>query len=197
MLTQPDLPYAMNALDPHVSERTFEFHYGKHHATYVTNANNLIKDTPFAEKSLEGIIRATAGDASKAGLFNNAAQIWNHSFFWNSMAPNGGGQPGGDLGKRIDADFGSFDKFCEAFQQAAVTQFGSGWAWLIEDDGKLAVCQTANAGTPLAQGQKALLTVDVWEHAYYLDYQNRRPDFVKAFLDNLANWEFAETNLSA
>ena len=196
MLTQPDLPYAMNALDPHVSERTFEFHYGKHHATYVTNANNLIKDTPFAEKSLEGIIRATAGDASKAGLFNNAAQIWNHSFFWNSMAPNGGGQPGGDLGKRIDADFGSFDKFNEAFQAAAVTQFGSGWAWLVEDGGKLAIRQTANADTPLAHGQKALLTIDVWEHAYYLDYQNRRPDFAKAFVENLANWDLVEANLA-
>jgi superoxide dismutase, Fe-Mn family len=196
MLTQPDLPYAMNALDPHVSERTFEFHYGKHHATYVTNANNLIKDTPMADQSLEDIIKATAGDASKAGLFNNAAQIWNHSFFWNSMSPDGGGQPGGDLGKRIDADFGSFDKFNEAFQAAAVTQFGSGWAWLVEDGGKLAIRQTANADTPLAHGQKALLTIDVWEHAYYLDYQNRRPDFAKAFVENLANWDFVEANLA-
>lgn len=196
MLTQPNLPYAMTALAPHVSERTFEFHYGKHHAAYVTNANNLIKDTPFADKSLEEIIQATAGDASKAGLFNNAAQIWNHSFFWNSMAPDGGGQPGGALGKRIDADFGSFDKFSEAFQQAAVTQFGSGWAWLVEDSGKLAIRQTANADTPLAHGQKALLTIDVWEHAYYLDYQNRRPDFAKAFVENLANWAFVEANLA-
>jgi superoxide dismutase, Fe-Mn family len=191
MLTQPDLPYAMNALVPHMSEQTFEFHYGKHHATYVTNANNLIKDTPMADKSLEDIIQSSEG-----GLFNNAAQIWNHSFFWNSMSPDGGGQPGGDLGARIDADFGSFDKFAEAFQAAAVTQFGSGWAWLVEDGGKLAVCQTANANTPLTDGKKPLLTVDVWEHAYYLDYQNRRPDFVKTFLDSLANWDFVEANLA-
>lgn len=191
MLTQPDLPYAMNALVPHMSEQTFEFHYGKHHATYVTNANNLIKDTPMADKSLEDIIKSAEG-----GLFNNAAQIWNHSFFWNSMTPDGGGQPSGDLGARIDADFGSFDKFAEAFQAAAVTQFGSGWAWLVEDGGKLAVCQTANANTPLTDGKKPLLTVDVWEHAYYLDYQNRRPDFVKTFLNSLANWDFVEANLA-
>jgi superoxide dismutase, Fe-Mn family len=191
MLTQPDLPYAMNALVPHMSEQTFEFHYGKHHATYVTNANNLIKDTPMADKSLEDIIQSAEG-----GLFNNAAQIWNHSFFWNSMTPDGGGQPGGALGARIDADFGSFDKFAEAFQAAAVTQFGSGWAWLVEDGGKLAVCQTANANTPLTDGKKPLLTVDVWEHAYYLDYQNRRPDFVKTFLESLANWDFVEANLA-
>lgn len=196
MLTQPALPYAMTALAPHISDRTFEFHYGKHHAAYVANANNLIKDTPLADKSLEEIIQAAAGDASRAGLFNNAAQIWNHSFFWNSMAPDGGGQPGGDLGKRIDADFGSFDKFSAAFQQAAVTQFGSGWAWLIEDGGKLAIRQTANADTPLAHGQKALLTIDVWEHAYYLDYQNRRPDFARVFVENLANWAFVEANLA-
>ncbi|MFT6581511.1 MAG: Fe-Mn family superoxide dismutase [Alphaproteobacteria bacterium] len=191
MLTQPDLPYTMNALAPHMSEQTFEFHYGKHHATYVTNANNLIKDTPMADKSLEDIIKSSEG-----GLFNNAAQIWNHSFFWNSMTPDGGGQPSGDLGARIDADFGSFDKFAEAFQAAAVTQFGSGWAWLVEDGGKLAVCQTANANTPLTDGKKPLLTVDVWEHAYYLDYQNRRPDFVKTFLNSLANWDFVEANLA-
>ena len=195
MLELPALPYANTALAPHISERTLEFHYGKHHAAYVTNANNMIKDTSLADAPLEEIIRSAAGDAAKAGLFNNAAQVWNHTFFWNSLSPSGGGQPSGTIAKRIDADFGSFDKFCEAFQQAAVTQFGSGWAWLVEADGKLTVAKTANADTPVAHGQKALLTIDVWEHAYYLDYQNRRPDFVKCFLENLANWEFAESNL--
>jgi len=196
MLELPELPYARNALAPHISERTLEFHHGKHHAAYVTNANNLIKDTPLAGKSVEAIVMEAAGDAAKAGLFNNAAQIWNHTFFWNSMSPAGGGQPSGSLGKRINADFGSFDKFCEAFQTAAVSQFGSGWAWLVEDKGKLAVTKTANADTPMVHGQKALLTVDVWEHAYYLDYQNRRPDFVKTFLETLANWEFVESNIA-
>ncbi len=195
MLELPTLPYAISALAPHISERTLEFHHGKHHATYVTNANNMIKDTALADAPLEDIIRSAAGDPAKVGLFNNSAQIWNHTFFWNSLSPAGGGQPSGEIGKRIDADFGSFDAFCEAFQTAAVTQFGSGWAWLVEDNGKLAVTQTANADTPLAHGQKALLTIDVWEHAYYLDFQNRRPDFVKCFLENLANWEFAESNL--
>jgi Fe-Mn family superoxide dismutase len=195
MLQLPDLPYARSALDPHVSERTLDFHYGKHHAAYVTNANKMIEGTPLADKSLEEIVQAAAGDASKAGLFNNSAQVWNHTFFWNSMAPSGGGQPSGEIGKRIDADFGSYDQFREAFVTAATTQFGSGWAWLVEDGGKLAVTKTANADTPLVHGQKPLLTIDVWEHAYYLDYQNRRPDFVNAFLDHLANWEFAEGNL--
>ncbi len=195
MLELPELPYAKTALAPHISERTLEFHHGKHHAAYVTNGNNLIKDTPLAGKSVEEIVKSVAGDASKAGVFNNAAQVWNHTFFWNSKSPSGGSQPSGSLGKRIDADFGSFDKFCEAFQTAAVTQFGSGWAWLIEEKGKLVVTKTANADTPLAHGQKALLTCDVWEHAYYLDYQNRRPDFVKTILEKLANWEFVEKNL--
>jgi Fe-Mn family superoxide dismutase len=195
MLQLPDLPYARSALDPHVSERTLDFHYGKHHAAYVTNANKMMEGTPLADKSLEEIVQAVAGDASKAGLFNNSAQVWNHTFFWNSMAPSGGGQPSGEIGKRIDADFGSYDQFREAFVTAATTQFGSGWAWLVEDGGKLAVTKTANADTPLVHGQKPLLTIDVWEHAYYLDYQNRRPDFVNAFLDHLANWEFAEGNI--
>jgi len=195
MLQLPDLPYAGSALDPHVSERTLEFHHGKHHATYVTNANKMLEGSPLADKPLEEIVQAVAGDADKVGLFNNAAQVWNHTFFWNSMSPSGGGQPSGEIGKRIDADFGSYDKFREAFLTAATTQFGSGWAWLVVDGGKLAVTKTANADTPLAHGQKALLTIDVWEHAYYLDYQNRRPDFVNAFLDHLANWEFAEGNL--
>jgi Fe-Mn family superoxide dismutase len=195
MLYLPDLPYRQSALEPHISERTLDFHYGKHHAGYVTKANKMIEGTPLAEKSLEEIVQAAAGDASKAGLFNNSAQVWNHTFFWNSMAPSGGGQPSGELGQRIDADFGSYDQFREAFVTAATTQFGSGWAWLVEDGGKLAVTKTANADTPLVHGQNPLLTIDVWEHAYYLDYQNRRPDFVNAFLDHLANWEFAEGNL--
>ncbi|HXJ16127.1 MAG TPA: superoxide dismutase [Candidatus Polarisedimenticolia bacterium] len=195
MLTLPQLPYRQSALAPHVSERTLQFHYGKHHAAYVSKANGLIKDTPLAEKSLLEIIQTATGDANKSGLFNNAAQIWNHTFFWNSMSPSGGGAPSGTIGKRIEADFGSYDQFREAFVTAATTQFGSGWAWLVEDKGKLAVTKTANADTPMVHAQKPLLTLDVWEHAYYLDYQNRRLDFVNAFLDNLINWEFAERNL--
>jgi len=191
----PPLPYAANALEPHMSANTFSFHHAKHHNAYVTNLNNLVKDSPLAGKSLEEIVKATAGDASKAGIFNNAAQVWNHTFFWSSMKPGGGGKPSGELAAKIDAAFGSFDKFKEEFKNAAVTQFGSGWAWLIEEGGQLKITKTGNADTPLAKGQKALLTVDVWEHAYYLDYQNRRPDFVQAFLDHLANWDFAAKNL--
>lgn len=191
----PPLPYAANALEPHMSANTFSFHHAKHHNAYVTNLNNLIKDTPLASKSLEDIIHAVAGDASKAGVFNNAAQVWNHTFFWSSMKPGGGGKPAGDLLARIEKDFGSFDKFKEDFKAAAVGQFGSGWAWLVEEKGTLKIVKTGNADTPLAHGQKALLTVDVWEHAYYLDFQNRRPDYVQTFLDHLANWDFAAANL--
>jgi Fe-Mn family superoxide dismutase len=193
--TLPDLPYAANALEPHISARTFEFHHGKHHATYVTNLNNLTKDTPMANQSLEEIIKATAKDASKAGIFNNAAQVWNHTFFWNSMKPGGGGTPSGKVGKMIDDAFGSYDKFAEAFTTAATTQFGSGWAWLVLDGGKLAVTKTPNAETPVSGNAKPIVTIDVWEHAYYLDYQNRRPDFIKTYLASLVNWEFAEKNL--
>ncbi|MEQ8697078.1 MAG: superoxide dismutase [Bauldia litoralis] len=192
----PDLPYAHNALDPHISERTLEFHHDKHHATYVKNLNGLVENTPLANESLEGVIKAVAGDASKAGVFNNAAQVWNHTFYWHSMKPGGGGTPSGDLAAKIDADFGGFDKFAEEFKTAGATQFGSGWAWLVLDGGKLKVTKTANADLPLAHGQTALLTVDVWEHAYYLDYQNRRPDYLSTFLDSLANWDFAAENLS-
>jgi Fe-Mn family superoxide dismutase len=191
----PPLPYAANALEPHMSANTFSFHHAKHHNAYVTNLNNLIKDTDLASKGLEEIIKAVAGDASKAGVFNNAAQVWNHTFFWSSMKPGGGGKPAGDLLARIETDFGSFDKFKEDFKNAAVTQFGSGWAWLVEEKGALKIVKTGNADTPLAHGQKALLTVDVWEHAYYLDFQNRRPDYVQTFLDHLANWDFATANL--
>jgi Fe-Mn family superoxide dismutase len=191
----PPLPYAANALEPHISANTFSFHHGKHHNAYVTNLNNLLKDSPLAGKSLEEIIKASAGDATKIGVFNNSAQVWNHTFFWSSMKPGGGGKPSGDLLARIEADLGSFDKFKEDFKAAAVGQFGSGWAWLVEEGGKLKITKTANADTPMVHGQKALLTVDVWEHAYYLDWQNRRPDFVQAFLDHLANWDFAAKNL--
>ncbi len=191
----PPLPYAPNALEPHMSANTFSFHHAKHHQAYVTNLNNLIKDTPLADKSLEEIIQATASDASKAGVFNNAAQVWNHTFFWNSMKPAGGGAPSGELAKKIDAAFGGLAKFKDEFKAAAVGQFGSGWAWLVLDHNDLKIVKTGNAGTPMTSGQKALLTVDVWEHAYYLDYQNRRPDFVQTFLDHLVNWDFAAKNL--
>jgi len=191
----PPLPYAANALEPHISANTFSFHHGKHHQAYVTNLNNLIKDSPLASQPLEEIIKASAKDASKAGVFNNAAQVWNHTFFWNSMKPGGGGAPSGDLAKKIDGAFGSLAKFKEEFKAAAVGQFGSGWAWLVLDGADLKIVKTGNAGTPMTEGQKALLTVDVWEHAYYLDYQNRRPDFVQAYLDHLVNWDFAAKNL--
>lgn len=194
-ITLPPLPYAQNALEPHITANTLSYHYGKHHQAYVTNLNNLIKDTPMAGAPLEEIIKQSAKDSSKAGIFNNAAQVWNHTFYWNSMKPNGGGTPKGELAKKIDKDFGGFDKFKEAFKQAAATQFGSGWAWLVLDGGTLKVTKTGNADLPMAHGQKALLTIDVWEHAYYLDFQNRRPDYVTTFLDKLVNWDFAEKNL--
>lgn len=192
----PPLPYAETALEPHISAKTLQFHHGKHHQSYVTNLNNMTKDTPLAGKGLEEIIKAVAGDASKAGVFNNAAQVWNHTFFWNSMKPQGGGKPSGAIAKKIDDDLGGYDKFAAAFAQAGATQFGSGWAWLVLANGKLQVTKTANADLPLAHGQTALLTLDVWEHAYYLDYQNRRPDFIQAYLKNLVNWDFANANLA-
>ncbi len=195
--TLPPLPYAPTALEPHMSAKTFEFHHGKHHNAYVVKLNELIAGTEFEGAKLEDIILKTAGDASKAGIFNNAAQIWNHTFFWNSMKPSGGGKPTGELAKKIDADLGGYDKFVDAFKTAATTQFGSGWAWLVlGKDGKLVVTKTPNAETPLTSGATSLLTVDVWEHAYYIDYQNRRPDFVATFLDKLVNWEFAASNFA-
>lgn len=193
--TLPPLPYSQDALAPHISANTLSFHYGKHHQAYVDNLNKLVKDTPLAGQPLEEVIRASAKDSSKMGIFNNAAQVWNHTFYWNSMKPHGGGAPSGEIAKKINADFGSFDKFKEEFKQAGATQFGSGWAWLVLDGGKLKVTKTGNADLPLAHGQKAILTMDVWEHAYYLDYQNRRPDYIATFLDKLVNWEFAEKNL--
>ena len=193
----PALPYEKNALEPHMSANTFDFHHGKHHNTYVVNLNGLLDGSDLAGKSLEEIIMATAGDAGKAGMFNNAAQVWNHTFFWNSMKPGGGGAPSGDLAAKIDEAFGSLDGFKDAFKQAGATQFGSGWAWLVVGDGgKLEVVKTPNAENPMTQGKKPLLTCDVWEHAYYLDYQNRRPDFLAAFLDSLVNWDFAAENLA-
>jgi len=192
----PPLPYPKNALEPHTSAQTLDFHHGRHHQAYVTNLNNLVKDTPMESQSLEQIIAATAKDAAKAGIFNNAAQVWNHTFFWNCMKPNGGGAPSGNLAKAIDRDLGGLAKFKDDFKAAAVGQFGSGWAWLVADKNELKIAKTGNAMNPLATGQKALLTCDVWEHAYYLDFQNRRPDFVQAFLDHLVNWDFAAQNLA-
>ena len=190
------LPYAKDALAPHISANTLDFHHGKHHQAYVTNLNNLTKDTPLASKGLEEVIKEVAGDSGKVGVFNNAAQVWNHTFFWHCMKPAGGGKPTGQVASAIDQGFGSYEKFVEEFKNACVTQFGSGWGWLAADNGTLKVVKTLNADLPLAHGQKALLTCDVWEHAYYLDYQNRRPDYVQAFLDNLVNWDFVNENLA-
>ncbi len=190
------LPYAKDALAPYMSAQHLEIHHGKHHATYVTNLNNLTKDKPEAGQSLEAVVVASAGQADKAGLFNNAAQVWNHDFFWRSMKPQGGGAMPGVLEKKVVADFGSLDAFKEAFVQGGLTQFGSGWVWLVLEDGKLKIAKTGNADLPLVHKQHALLTCDVWEHAYYLDYQNRRADFLKAFLDHLVNWEFAAERLA-
>jgi Fe-Mn family superoxide dismutase len=195
--TLPELPYGLDALEPNISRQTLEFHYGKHHAAYVTNLNNLVAGTELEGKSLEDTIQAVAGDASKAGVFNNAAQVWNHTFYWQSIKPGGGGTPSGALLEKINADFGSFETFVEQFKAAGSTQFGSGWAWLVLDGGTLKVTKTGNADLPLAHGQKALLTMDVWEHAYYLDYQNRRPDYITTFLDKLVNWDFVAANLAA
>jgi superoxide dismutase, Fe-Mn family len=191
----PPLPYPKNALEPHTSAQTLDFHHGKHHQAYVTNLNNLVKGSPMENQSLEEIIRATAKDDAKAAVFNNAAQVWNHTFFWNCMKPKGG-SPSGDIAQAIDRDLGGLAKFKEDFKAAAVGQFGSGWAWLVADRGKLKIEKTPNAVNPLVGGQTALLTCDVWEHAYYLDYQNRRPDFVQAFLDHLVNWDFVAQNLA-
>jgi Fe-Mn family superoxide dismutase len=190
----PPLPYAENALDPVISANTLSFHYGKHHKAYVDNLNKLISGTELADSSLEEIIAATSGDADKAGIFNNAAQVWNHTFYWNSLSPRGGGEPPSDLKKKIDSSFGSLDACKKELATAATTQFGSGWAWLVQDGDKLRVVKTGNADSPLTKGMKPLLTIDVWEHAYYLDYQNRRPDYVNAVLDKLINWDFAIRN---
>ena len=193
----PALPYDKTALAPHISANTLDFHHGKHHNTYVVNLNNLTKDTPLASQSLEDVIKAVAGDATKAGVFNNAAQVWNHTFYWHCMKPGGGDAPTGDLAAAINGAFGSFDKFKDEFKTACVSQFGSGWGWLVAEKGALKIAKTGNADTPMVHGQTALLTCDVWEHAYYLDYQNRRPDYVQSFLDHLVNWDFVAKNLAA
>ncbi len=193
----PALPFDYTALEPHISKSTLEFHHDKHHAAYVTNFNNLVKDTDLDSQPIEAVIKAVAGDASKAGIFNNAAQAWNHSFYWNCISPNGGGAPSGALADKIAADFGSFDAFVTEFKQAAATQFGSGWAWLVLDNGTLKITKTGNADTPVAHGQTPLLTIDVWEHAYYLDFQNRRPDYISTFVEKLINWEFVAANFAA
>ncbi|MDH5265264.1 MAG: superoxide dismutase [Betaproteobacteria bacterium] len=196
MFTLMALPYADNALAPVVSPNTIGFHYGKHHKTYVDNLNNLVKGTDLEGKSLEEVVLATAGKADKAPLFNNSAQIWNHDFYWKSMKPNGGGVPTGKVADRINESFGSFEEFKKQLSATTVSQFGSGWGWLVADAaGKLKVVKTGNAEVPMTQGLKPLLTIDVWEHAYYLDHQNRRADYVNAVIDKLLNWEFAAANL--
>jgi Fe-Mn family superoxide dismutase len=188
----PALPYALDALTPHISKETLEFHYGKHHQTYVTNLNNLTKDTPMASQSLEEIIKTASG-----AIFNNAAQVWNHTFYWNSLSPQGGGEPSGKLLEKINQFFGSFAAFKEKFSLCAIGTFGSGWAWLVKNsDGSLAITSTSNADTPMVHGQKALLTCDVWEHAYYIDYRNARAKYVESFW-NLVNWKFVEENLNS
>ena len=189
----PPLPYAKNALAPHISEETFEYHYGKHHQTYVTNLNNLIAGTEFENSTLEEIIKKSSG-----GIYNNSAQVWNHTFFWSSLKPNGGGAPTGALADAINAKWGSFDDFKKAFQASAVGNFGSGWTWLVKKpDGTVDIVNTGPAGTPLTTSDKALITIDVWEHAYYIDYRNARPKFVETFLASLANWDFASANFAA
>ncbi len=193
----PPLPYADTALEPLISAHTLSFHYGKHHKTYVDNLNKLVEGKDLAQMSLEQIIHASAGKADMAGVFNNAAQIWNHTFYWNSMKPNGGGMPTGAIAAAIDKDLGGYDKFKADFAAAAVTQFGSGWAWLVSDAGTLKIVKTGNAEVPLTKGQKPLLTIDVWEHAYYLDYQNLRAKYVETLIDKLLNWDFANANLAA
>ena len=187
----PELPYARDALAPHISSETIDYHYGKHHQTYVTNLNNLVKGTPNEDKSLEEIIKTSSG-----GLFNNSAQVWNHTFYWNCLKPNGGGEPGGKLGAAITQAFGSFAAFKEQFTQTAITTFGSGWAWLVQQpDGRLALVSTSNAACPLTGPDRALLTCDVWEHAYYVDYRNARAKYVEAFWA-LVNWDFVESNMA-
>ena len=191
----PPLPYAEDALAPVISARTISFHYGKHHRGYADNLNVLVKNTPYEKMSLEEVVKVSAAVSGHAAIFNNAAQVWNHTFYWNGMKPGGGGRPAGEIGKRIEKDFGSYENFRKEFVGAALGQFGSGWAWLATDGKSLKVVKTPNAENPITQGLRPLLTIDVWEHAYYLDYQNRRKDFVEASLDKLVNWDFVEKNL--
>jgi Fe-Mn family superoxide dismutase len=192
----PPLPYGEDALAPVISARTLSFHYGKHHKTYVDTLNKLVEGTEFAGKPLETIVTETAGKSDKTAIFNNAAQAWNHAFYWRCLTPLGGGEPGGLLGEQLASAFGGFDKFRKQFSEAAVTQFGSGWAWLVAEGGQLKVMKTPNAESPLTRGATPLLTIDVWEHAYYLDYQNRRVDHVNAVIDKLLDWQFAVENFA-
>jgi Fe-Mn family superoxide dismutase len=194
--TLPELPYAKDALAPHISAQTLEFHHGKHHAGYVKKLNAAIEGSDLEGKSLEDIIKATAGNPEKSGVFNNAAQVWNHSFYWQCMKPGGGGQPSGALAEKINAQFGSYDKLVAELKAAGGGQFGSGWAWLVQDGDSLKVVKTLNAENPVTQGLKPLLTIDVWEHAYYLDYQNKRPDYLDTFLSSLVNWDFVASQMS-
>ena len=192
----PALPWQENALEPVISARTIGLHYGKHHATYVKKLNELVAGTRFAELPLEQVITATAGGTENAKIFNNAAQTWNHTFFWDCLRPGGGGEPPGEMARKLEQSFGDFSRFKEAFSKAAVEQFGSGWAWLVAKGEKLEVISTSNAQTPIAMGATPLLTIDVWEHAYYIDYENRRPEFVNAVIDRLLNWDFAMEQLA-
>lgn len=191
----PKLPYKEDALEPHMSAETFKYHYHKHHATYVKTTNDLIADTPMESMSLEEVIKEAAGDESKKKIFNNAAQVWNHTFFWNCMSPDGGGEPDGKLKEALESAFGSFDEFKTKFTEAATGQFGSGWAWLVSKNGKLEIMPTPNADLPMVHDATALLTCDVWEHAYYLDYQNQRQKFVETFLDKLVDWDYVAENM--
>lgn len=192
----PALPYELTALEPVISANTLSYHYGKHHAAYVNKLNELVVGTEYAGLTLEEVIVRSAGRSDQAGIFNNAAQAWNHDFFWKSLSPQGGGRPSGEIGRKIDADFGSYENFVTQFAEAGMTQFGSGWAWLVEDAGVLKIIKTPNAENPLSQGKgRAILALDVWEHSYYLDYQNRRGDYLKTVIERLINWEFAENNL--
>ena len=195
MITLPELPYVKDALAPAISAATLDFHYGKHHRAYVDNLNKLIAGTQLADADLDTIVRKVAGDPARAGIFNNAAQVWNHSFYWKCLKPGGGGAPSGAIAAKIDAAWGGYEKFAEELKNAGVTQFGSGWAWLVVEGGRLKITKTANADTPVAHGIRPLLTIDVWEHAYYLDYQNRRPDYLNAVIAHLINWDFVNANL--
>ena len=195
MITLPELPYVKSALEPIISARTLEIHHGKHHRAYVDNLNKLIAGTDLANAELETIIKKAYGDPAKAGIFNNAAQVWNHSFYWKCLKGNGGGMPTGAVSAKITAAFGNYGKFAEELKNAGVSQFGSGWVWLVLDGGELKIVKTSNADTPIAHGQTPLLTIDVWEHAYYLDYQNRRPDYLSAVIDKLINWDFVNANM--
>ena len=194
-ITLPELPYSHDALEPYMGRETLELHHGKHHQTYVTNLNNLIAGTELENKPLEEIVTASYGDPAKQGIFNNAGQAWNHNLFWRTMKKGGGGKPGGEIAKRIERDFGGYDAFAEQFKQAAVGQFGSGWGWLALDGDKLKVVKKPNGENPLVDGMTPLLGIDVWEHAYYLDYRNRRPEYIAAFLNHLVNWDEVEAEL--